>query len=1050
MSGVDPDHLSLVACLGLGLCCQPLLSAEPAPGIFLGAGEAVLYAVEQRGVDLRVEIADGDAVRLVDHPLGATGPELFLLGPYPEGRTVQVSAVAKHPSQEALEAAVRRVGGIPTEAVESLALFTRAGVLAAGRSEEELRGARAIYAQLGSGGALKTLVPGYALLPAYLEASLSYRLFDIPAVLAALDSLEGCAVPGYCYKQDLLRLLALGLNDDYAPLLAPDGLAQLIEELRGRGRETSPDLVAALTSMAVAMIFEGSREDAEGVLDEALERALAGGDPALLGSVHNILATYHFFQQERIPALDHLLSAVEQYSLAQDDRGAVYAMVNLHQTYGSLGEYGDAQQILHRALATAEASPDKSLAKEVYVNLARLYHLMGDLERAEYYSRLALELDLSIERSEGRLNETRRLLGTILRERGELVEAAEIHSRALEENSSTGDSRHRALLLEQLALDHLALGDPGLARDYLQRAYTETDYGRTLQAQPDARKLQARLLMAEGRHAEAAALLEPAASEAAGLSLASRVEAHQLLMQAHAALGDHAEAIRQGRSAVALIQDIRIQLESSRLGPAWSSRTNVIHKQLAELLLNRYYAGEGDVYLEQAFLLVEQSRSFNLLRQRGSVPARAAGSEGEEARLLAELAAASAGRAALASKDEEQRGATLAYYRALERYQSHIGAGGEQPPPPEVALSDLAGRLGSEEILFEYLCVPGSDCHLITLQDGGLEAFRLASYEDIALSVNAVNAELSMRGSGSRPGISRLSAQVLTPFLPSGKRSLMVVLDYPLNRIPMAVLSARETGAPYRPVIEDYAVSYLPALQAFRGEREKAASHSVELAVLADPVFSASALPAELAAMDTFRGWVEKLEPLPWSAVEARNLSTIFVDRSVRVFTGQEANRHNLFDEETRNARILHLASHAFFNESMADLVGIAISSPSNSPEQEGDFVTLNELQSVRFNAELVVISGCETGRGEYYEGEGSMSLARGFLTQGADNVISTLWPVSDRASAQFMKLFYEALHLEKLAIPAALQSAQQRLAADPLYRDPFYWAAYVLTSVAD
>ena len=76
------------------------------------------------------------------------------------------------------------------------------------------------------------------------------------------------------------------------------------------------------------------------------------------------------------------------------------------------------------------------------------------------------------------------------------------------------------------------------------------------------------------------------------------------------------------------------------------------------------------------------------------------------------------------------------------------------------------------------------------------------------------------------------------------------------------------------------------------------------------------------------------------------------------------------------------------------------------------------------------------------------MGVTRGFLAQGAHHVISTLWPVSDRASAQFMSLFYRNLR-EGGSVAQALRNAQQQLKAIPEFRHPYYWAPYVLTTVS-
>src|SRR5690606_24295433 len=118
----------------------------------------------------------------------------------------------------------------------------------------------------------------------------------------------------------------------------------------------------------------------------------------------------------------------------------------------------------------------------------------------------------------------------------------------------------------------------------------------------------------------------------------------------------------------------------------------------------------------------------------------------------------------------------------------------------------------------------------------------------------------------------------------------------------------------------------------------------------------------------------------------------------------------NLASAPVRNARILHLATHGYFQSTGSDNVGLVLATINERNERVPGFVTLTELFSHHFNNELVVISGCDTAMGMQLAGEGMMGVTRGFLAQGAHHVISTLWPVSDRASAQFMSLFYRNL----------------------------------------
>jgi CHAT domain-containing protein len=116
------------------------------------------------------------------------------------------------------------------------------------------------------------------------------------------------------------------------------------------------------------------------------------------------------------------------------------------------------------------------------------------------------------------------------------------------------------------------------------------------------------------------------------------------------------------------------------------------------------------------------------------------------------------------------------------------------------------------------------------------------------------------------------------------------------------------------------------------------------------------------------------------------------------------------------------------------------------SPRRGSDtgFVPLSEIMSYPFKSDLVVLSGCDTSRGEHLGSEGLNSLARGFLAQGAGATLSTLWPVSDAASVQFMDLYYEQLALTGDAI-VSLARAQRRMHRHRTFRRPSYWAGYIV-----
>jgi CHAT domain-containing protein len=185
---------------------------------------------------------------------------------------------------------------------------------------------------------------------------------------------------------------------------------------------------------------------------------------------------------------------------------------------------------------------------------------------------------------------------------------------------------------------------------------------------------------------------------------------------------------------------------------------------------------------------------------------------------------------------------------------------------------------------------------------------------------------------------------------------------------------------------------------------------------------------------------------LPASAEEAKELARYYAEDRRLVFVGEEATQRNFFDSRVKNAKVIHIATHGYFNEDLPDLIGFAMAKAG--PDDDG-FVSMAEISSQDFAAELVVISACNTGRGFEVGGEGNMSLARTFLAQGVDAVVSTLWPVSDAATALFMKEFYRAVHDDNQSLEQALSTAHQVLRRTDRFRNPFFWSGYTLTTAA-
>ncbi|MCF8245795.1 MAG: CHAT domain-containing protein [Saprospiraceae bacterium] len=149
------------------------------------------------------------------------------------------------------------------------------------------------------------------------------------------------------------------------------------------------------------------------------------------------------------------------------------------------------------------------------------------------------------------------------------------------------------------------------------------------------------------------------------------------------------------------------------------------------------------------------------------------------------------------------------------------------------------------------------------------------------------------------------------------------------------------------------------------------------------------------------------------------------------------------FNDVAGDYRIVHLSTHGIADARVGDYSYLAFAEQKDSIENE--FLYVRDLYNTQLNADLVVLSACETAQGELQRGEGIISLARAFAYAGAKSIVTTLWTVDDSASKDLTKEFYLQLRKGKTK-DAALQSAKMKLVngKDAKRQHPFFWAGFI------
>jgi len=181
-------------------------------------------------------------------------------------------------------------------------------------------------------------------------------------------------------------------------------------------------------------------------------------------------------------------------------------------------------------------------------------------------------------------------------------------------------------------------------------------------------------------------------------------------------------------------------------------------------------------------------------------------------------------------------------------------------------------------------------------------------------------------------------------------------------------------------------------------------------------------------------------DALPGARMEVQTLGKIYGERS-RIYVGADA-RESRFKTEAGNARVLHLATHAVLNNA-SPLYSYLLLARDPGGTDDG-LLEAHELLAMNLNAELVVLSACETARGHVGAGEGMIGLSWALLVSGVPTTVLSQWKVASDSTGALMTAFHQN-RAKDMSDAEALRAAALSVRKNPAYQHPFYWAAFTL-----
>lgn len=513
------------------------------------------------------------------------------------------------------------------------------------------------------------------------------------------------------------------------------------------------------------------------------------------------------------------------------------------------------------------------------------------------------------------------------------------------------------------------------------------------------------------------------------------------------------KAAQANLEAIRLMGFLRHQLSSSGARQLWLQQQYVLYREATDLYFRIWQKSGQHTYLEKAFLLSEKSKGVQLLEgiqqsqsnAQTKIPKDWATLEQNLLGRLAELESEKiTSPSKVAQLDRNMLGLMQkldSLQKVIRRWQEKKGV--RSATDTTYSASFLQKRwLQPKQALVEYFETESS-LLVFVLTTQGLKGFALPKSQSLmeeAISFRRLLRKYpALNGAALDSNLlawSQLShalyGAVFKPLQSAlkGSESLIIVADGSLSYLPFEALLTK------MPQNTSYFKSHAYLLRQYAIQYSYSGSLSWELSRKSRTRWFR---PGILSMAPDFRGHGLGLGVLYNSQKEADALGKLW---GAKVITGRSATLA-AFQKFAPRYPILHLATHGKYFINVDNYSALAFVELKDTISNE--YLYTRDLYAMRLPTELVVLSACETGTGDYHSGEGIISLAHGFIHAGAKSVVNTLWSVDDARTAELVVDFFTLLK-KGTSRDLALQQAKLNLLENRPHDEvhPYFWAGLI------
>ena len=828
---------------------------------------------------------------------------------------------------------------------------------------------------------------------------------------------------------------------------------KIFEELGARTEQAR-----AFQAIAAAYNNDRKRTLALEYNEKALVISQEVGNKSLTARIFNGLGATHLDLGNYNLARDYFLKAQALSEEANDLGTLNFALSNLGMHYTRIGRYAEGLDYMNRSLKVQEAMGSKADRRSLGLklqNIGLIYRRQGQLDQAIAYARRSLAIFEEVDDKFGIAN-LQNNIGVVYKAQGNYEEAMGWFRKALQGYEALKATPGIARCMNNIGDTYRSQGRYAEALPALQKGLQLREQNRDRGGVSLSLNNLAQLYYDERKYSDMLDVSRRSLTLAQELnSLEEQWMAQEQIGRALIGLGRASEARKSFLASINTLEIMRRQVAGGE-----QQQQSFFENKLAPWLgMVELLAAEGK-YAE-ALSFAEQSKARVLLDalQAGRVNLQSLLSKEEQqveekhrkglvslnSQLIAELRKdkpdaarvdelkASVEKARLEYEDFETRLYVSHPQLRLQRGETPIIKGPELNALIPDASSALLEYVVAEDKTYLFVATKGktdADVRLYTLP---------VKRNELAKHTDAFRQQLASRDLGFRGTASKLYELLLKPAEAqlSQKSNLIISPDNTLWDLPFQAL----VNGGNRFVIEDSAIAYAPSFTVLREmtrRKEKQSAHANydTLLALGNPVIGSETL--KKAALTLRDG---KLDPLPEAEQEVKALGRLYGVARSKVYIGAEAREDRVKSEASR-ARILHFATHGILNNASPMYSHLALA--EGGVGQDG-LLEAWELMELNLQADLAVLSACETARGRIGAGEGMIGFSWAMFMAGVPSIVVSQWKVESAGTRDLMVNFHRSLIASRSTKSDALRQASLKVMKNPATSHPFYWAGFVL-----